>query len=77
YELPFPLLADVEQQVAEQYGVLTTLGSLKFAKRETFLVNPDGVIAKHYSKVNPDEHAKQVLADLETLMGPSDAPDAS
>jgi len=68
YELPFPLLADVDQHAAKQYNVLTTLGPLKFAKRETFLVNPEGVVAKHYPDVNPDEHAKQVLEDLDALM---------
>lgn len=73
YELPFPLLADVEHDVAETYGVLTTLGPLKFAKRETFLINPEGVIAKHYTDVDPDTHAAQVLADLDELMSPRTA----
>jgi peroxiredoxin Q/BCP len=68
YELPFPLLADVEHTVAENYGVLTTLGPLKFAKRETFLIDPQGRIAKHYADVDPKAHAQQVLADLDALM---------
>lgn len=74
YELPFPLLADVDHDAAEKYDVLKTLGPLKFAKRETFLINPEGIVVKHYSDVDPDEHAKQVLADLDTLMQPAEAP---
>ncbi|HEX6927847.1 MAG TPA: redoxin domain-containing protein, partial [Gammaproteobacteria bacterium] len=68
---PFPLLADVDHAAAKQYGVLTTLGQMKFAKRETFLVDPEGRIAKHYTDVEPEAHAKTVLADLEKLMGTS------
>lgn len=41
---------------------------LKYAKRESFLINPDGVIVKHYEKVVPETHTQQVLEDLETLM---------
>ena len=37
------------------------------AKRQTFLVGPDGRIAKHYAEVKPAEHAQQVLADLRSL----------
>jgi peroxiredoxin Q/BCP len=37
------------------------------AKRQTFIIGPDGRIAKHYEKVNPAEHSVQVLADLKEL----------
>ena len=37
------------------------------AKRQTFLIAPDGTIAKHYEKVKPAEHSEQVLADLKEL----------
>ncbi|HEX6929085.1 MAG TPA: peroxiredoxin [Gammaproteobacteria bacterium] len=76
YELPFPLLADVDHAVSKTYGVLTTLGPMKFAKRETFLIDPEGRIAKHYTDVEPEQHAKLVLTDLENLMG-KDAPATS
>ncbi len=65
YNLPFPLLADTEGELAEAYDVLGFMG--KMAKRQTFIINPDGKIAKHYEKVNPSEHSEEVLADLETL----------
>jgi peroxiredoxin Q/BCP len=65
--LPFTLLADEGGQVAESYGVLRNLGVMKIANRETFVIAPDGTIARHYEDVDPDEHSAQVLADLETL----------
>ena len=37
------------------------------AKRHTFIIAPDGTIAKHYDKVKPDTHSAEVLADLEAL----------
>ena len=67
YGLPFPLLADVEGEVSAAYGVKTRMGGMIVAKRQTFIVAPDGSIAKHYEKVSPDEHSRQVLADLEEL----------
>jgi peroxiredoxin len=37
------------------------------AKRETFLIDPEGNIAKHYPKVKPAIHSEEVLADLRDL----------
>jgi peroxiredoxin Q/BCP len=71
YSLPFSLLSDAEAEVAEQYGVVRNLGVMKLAKRETFLIRPDGTIAKHYSKVDPDTHSKEILADLERFQAES------
>ena len=68
YHLPFPLLSDAKQEVAESYGVLTTFFGRTLASRQTFLVGPDGHVAKHYEDVDPASHTKQVLADLKTLM---------
>jgi len=65
--LPFPLLADVDGTTSAAYGVKTRKFGMMFAKRQTFVIGPDGNIAKHYEKVNPSEHSKQVLADLEEL----------
>jgi len=67
YDLPFPLLADTEGTVADAYGVKTKFFGSTVAKRQTFLIDPDGNVAKHYPEVNPDTHSLQVLADLETL----------
>lgn len=68
YSLPFPLLADSDSGTAQVYGVLSNMGSFKMAKRETFLIDPQGQIAKHYAQVSPSKHSEQVLGDLETLM---------
>ena len=67
HNLPFPLLADTEGQAAEAYGVKTRMLGIKVAKRQTFLIRPDGTLAKHYKKVDPGKHSKQVLADLQAL----------
>ena len=67
YKLPFPLLADTQHDASKAYGVLTTSGSFEYAKRETFIVDPKGVIAKHYVGVDPKKNAPEVLADLEAL----------
>lgn len=65
HRLPFPILADSDKQVSKQYGVLhRPLGLLELARRETFLVDPRGLIVKHYRDVDPNSHSKQVLADL-------------
>jgi peroxiredoxin Q/BCP len=68
--LPFPLLADVDGVAATAYGVKTRMLGMEIAKRQTFIIGPDGAIAKHYEKVNPSEHSKQVLADLAALGAP-------
>ena len=65
--LPFPLLADTEGVAADAYGVKTKMMGWTVAKRQTFIIDPQGKIARHYEKVDPDEHAAEVLADLEAL----------
>jgi len=68
YSLPFPLLADIDHIAANRYGVVRNMGIKKIAKRQTFLIDPDCRIAKHYEKVDPDVHSEQVLSDLRELM---------
>jgi peroxiredoxin Q/BCP len=65
--LPFPLLADPDGDTSTAYGVKTRMFGMTVAKRQTFIIGPDGVIAKHYEKVKPDEHSAEVLADLKEL----------
>ena len=65
--LPFPLLADVDGKAADAYGVKTRMFGMMVARRQTFLIHPDGTLAKHYEKVNPATHSRQVLEDLEAL----------
>jgi len=68
YSLPFPILADADKKVATRYGVLTKfLGMMELARRDTFLIDPQGRVAKHYVKVDPEGHSEMVLADLKAL----------
>ncbi len=67
YNLPFPLLADVAGKAADSYGVATRMLGMKLARRQTFLIDPDGKIAKHYRDVDPETHSEEVLADLALL----------
>lgn len=67
HSLPFPLLADTDGETSMAYGVKTRMFGMTVAKRQTFIIGPDGAIAKHYDTVKPAEHSKQVLADLKAL----------
>ena len=64
YSLPFPLLADPEHKLAEPYGVGQE-GKNSY-ERSTFVIDADGNVAKIMRRVNPDQHADQVLAALAT-----------
>jgi thioredoxin-dependent peroxiredoxin len=75
HQLPFTLLADSDKKAARDYGVLhRMLGLMELARRETFIVDPQGRVAKHYREVDPGSHSKQVLADLKALQGPAKDP---
>ena len=71
YSLPFPLLADTEAKVTSDYGALLNLGVIKFAKRQTFIIDPEGMIRKIYRKVDPDKHSLEVINDLKDLIANS------
>lgn len=62
--LPFPILADHQHQLADQFGIVRNFGITKVAKRESFLIDPQGTIVYHYTSVNSQTHAKQVLNDI-------------
>jgi peroxiredoxin Q/BCP len=69
--LPFPILADSTKATAKVYGVLKKyLGTMELASRETFLIDPQGKIVKHYPSVNPKGHSQAVLADLKEFSKP-------
>jgi len=69
FNLPFTLLADEDKKIVEAYGVW---GEKSFMGRKymgthrvTFLIGPDGRIKKIWPHVKPEDHAKEVLAELE------------
>jgi peroxiredoxin Q/BCP len=70
YKLPFTILADTEGKTAKSYGVLKDYKLMKLASRQSFLINPEGKIAKHYADVDPDTHTDEVLTDIKSLMAP-------
>ena len=66
--LPFTLLADPDKAVTKEYGVLKTyMGVMEMARRDTFLIDPDGKVAKHYESVEPEGHSQVVLDDIKAL----------
>ena len=64
--LSFKLLADTDHAVSKQYGTLSHIG-FTHAARNTFLISPDGRIARVFDDVKPAEHSAQVLAALDQL----------
>jgi len=63
YSLNFTLLSDESHKTIEAYhswGVM-------MANRNTFIINPEGEVAKEYNGVEPSEHAGEILKDLKQL----------
>jgi peroxiredoxin Q/BCP len=71
YSLPFTLLSDAEKEIVREYGVW---GEKRFmgrvfdgSHRVSFLIDPEGRIARVYPKVKPDQHTEEVIRDLVEL----------
>jgi peroxiredoxin Q/BCP len=73
FGLPFTLLADEDHQAAEAYGAWVekqNYGKTYWGNsRTTFLIDPEGRIARTWPKVTPEGHAADVLAALDELQG--------
>jgi peroxiredoxin Q/BCP len=65
--LNYKVLSDTNHEVSQKYGSLMEINNMTLSARNTFLVDPSGVIRKVYIKVNPTDHSTQVLADLNEL----------
>jgi thioredoxin-dependent peroxiredoxin len=65
--LNFKLLADSGHAVVQKYGSIMEYNGMTLAARNTFLIDPAGVIRKVYIKVSPQGHSEEVLADLQQL----------
>lgn len=69
HQLEFPLLADTEREMIKAYGVWKQ--KKMFGKeymgisRESFLIDPEGVVVMHYPKVKPAKHAQEVLEEVQ------------
>jgi peroxiredoxin Q/BCP len=66
-KLTFKLLSDPGAKVSTQYGSVMEYEGAKLSARNTFIIAPDGKIAKVFTKVNPTGHSAQVLAALNEL----------
>jgi peroxiredoxin Q/BCP len=71
YGLNFTLLSDSDHKIMEAYG---SWGLKKFMGREyegvhrqTFIIDPNGIIVREYPKVTPKDHALQIIRDLDAL----------
>ena len=70
HSLPFPVLADASTEVTKAYGSLTSYPQFKLfdiARRDTFIIDPQGRIARRFDNVNPKGHSEMVLAELAKL----------
>ena len=71
FDLNFPLLADADHAVADKYGVWqersmygrTYMG----VARITYLIGPDGKVARRWDKVKVDGHAEDVLEAVKSI----------
>ena len=75
FQLPFVLLADEGHAAAEAYG--SWVEKQNYGKtywgtaRRTFLIDPDGRVARVWEKVKPEGHAAEVLTALDELQTPA------
>src|SRR5436305_15001209 len=65
--LNFKLLADTDTKVSEAYGSLKDYDGKKMSARNTFIINPEGKIAKVFTGVKPQTHSEEVLQALAEL----------
>lgn len=65
--LNFKLLADTSHQISKQYGSLMNFGIAQISSRHTFLIDPQGKIARSFLSVNPARHSNEMLAALDEL----------
>jgi len=67
YGLEFPLVSDTSKQIIDAYGAREVLGVT--AKRRTFVVGPDGTIARVWPAVKVEGHAEEVLSAIREMTG--------
>ena len=67
HQLPFPLLSDPDGKTAAAFGSLLNLGVIRFARRHTFIIAPDGRIAARFDKVDPARHVEEIARTLQAL----------
>jgi peroxiredoxin Q/BCP len=69
--LTFHLLADTGRKVVGKYGSLNTSNLNQVAERNTFLINPQGIIVAEWTKVDPAGHSAEVLSAVPASQSPA------
>lgn len=64
HDLNFPLLTDEGGRASEALGVM---GERGYARRVTFLLDPEGRVSKVYPEVSPETHADEILEDAASM----------
>ena len=67
--LNFKLLADTDRKVSTEYGSVMNFGITQLTARHSFIIDPQGKIARAYMSVSPKQHSEEVLAALGELQG--------
>ena len=75
FALTFPMVPDPDKTVINAYGTREVLGLT--AKQSTFLVDPEGVVAAVWPRVNVEGHAEDVVATLRKVADARKAPATS
>lgn len=63
FSYPFPLLCDEKREIGMAYGACQDAKD-EYAKRISYLIDPQGKIAQAYPKVSPKSHPKEILETL-------------
>ena len=70
--LEFPVVSDARHEISLAYGVLETQeyegNQVTYARRETFLINPQGQVTHHWTEVDPNVHAAEVLGQVRQVL---------
>ncbi|XGW00280.1 MAG: peroxiredoxin [Leptolyngbya sp. BL-A-14] len=64
FNLPFPLLADVDGEIAKAYDVIMERNGTLYAQRVTYVIGGDGKIEKVYTSIQTETHASDILAEI-------------
>lgn len=67
HNISFTLLADKDEIMSNAYGVVKNIPLMHYAKRQTFIIDPNGIIVKFYEDVTAASHSQQVISDLKSL----------
>ena len=65
--LPFPLLSDGRGETAAAYGALWKLGPIRFARRHSFIIDPQGRMRGIFRSVKPERNSDEIIAELVRL----------